>query len=350
MKQKEWGEPALAITQSAVQPAAKAAWSSSFAKFREIGLLAFIALLCVGVQLRNPSFLTWENINDIATNTAILAILSVGMMLVIITRGIDLSIGATLALSGMTAALTVKQFPGLHPGVALLLGIAVGLVCGAIVGLLVSKVGILPIIATLGMMNVFRGLTYEMSGGKWVSAHQMPDSFKQLATGTILGINNLIVIAVVIYVAAYYFVSYTRTGRRVYAVGSSPESAAVSGIKSDRILWLVYTLMGGLTGLAGVLWVSKFASAQGDTASGYELNVIAACVLGGVSIAGGSGKISGIILGSVLLGILNNALPMINVSPFWQSWIQGMIIVIAVIINALVKRGINRNNLMRRKI
>lgn len=350
MKQRQWGEPALAMNQAARQTVPKASFSSSFAKFREMGLLVFIILLCAGVQLRNPSFLTWENINDIATNTAILAILSVGMMLVIITRGIDLSIGATLALSGMIAALAVKEMPGLHPVLALLLGIAVGLVCGVIVGFLVSKMGILPIIATLGMMNVFRGLTYETSGGKWVSAHQMPESFKALATGTFLGINNLIVIAVLVFIAAYYFVNHTRTGRRVYAVGSNPESAAISGIKTDRILWLVYTLMGGLTGLAGVLWVSKFASAQGDTASGYELNVIAACVLGGVSIAGGSGKISGIILGSVLLGILNNALPMINVSPFWQSWIQGMIIVVAVIINALVKRGIDRNNLMRRKI
>ncbi|MEC0369143.1 ABC transporter permease [Paenibacillus chibensis] len=340
----------LALGQAPKQQAGKASLSANFAKFREMGLLVFIILLCVGVQLRNPSFLTWENINDIATNTAILAILAVGMMLVIITRGIDLSIGATLALSGMTAALAVKEMPDLHPLLALLLGTAVGLVCGMVIGLLVARIGILPIIATLGMMNVFRGLTYEASGGKWVSAHQMPNSFKGIASGSLLGINNLIVIAVLIYIAAYYFVNHTRTGRRIYAVGSNPESAEISGIKSKRILWLVYSVMGGLAGLAGVLWVSKFASAQGDTASGYELNVIAACVLGGVSIAGGSGKISGIILGSVLLGILNNALPMVNVSPFWQNWIQGMIIVIAVIINALVKRGIDRNNLIRRKM
>jgi len=343
-------EAAVVPSQSPGGAAAPKSLSAYVAKFRELGLLAFIVLLSVGVQLRNPSFLSWENINDIATNTAILSILAVGMMLVIVTRGIDLSIGATLALSGMIAALTVKQYPGMSPLVALLIGIGIGIVCGAVLGFLVSKVNILPIIATLGMMNVYRGLTYEASGGKWVSAHQMPDSFKSIATGKILGINNLIVIAIVIYVAAYYFVSHTRTGRRVYAVGSNPESAEISGIRSGRILWLVYTAMGGLAGLAGVLWVSKFASAQGDTASGYELSVIAACVLGGVSIAGGTGKISGIVLGSVLLGILNNALPMINVSPFWQNWIQGMIILVAVVINALVKRGIDRSNLMRRRI
>ncbi|MGO0063402.1 ABC transporter permease [Brevibacillus fluminis] len=323
---------------------------ASIAKFRELGLLVFIVLLSIGVQLRNPSFLTWENLNDMVTNTAILAILAVGMMLVIVTRGIDLSIGATLALSGMIAALTVSAYPDTNPVVAILLGIAVGVVSGVVIGFLVSKAGILPIIATLGMMNVFRGATFIVSGGKWVSAHQMPDSFKAIATSSVLGINTLIFIAILIYIAFYYFITYTRTGRQIYAVGSNPDSAKISGINNDKILWLVYTIMGGLSGLAGVLWVSKFASAQGDTASGYELSVIAACVLGGVSIAGGSGKISGIILGSILLGILNNALPLIDVSPFWQMGIQGSIILIAVIINALVKRGVDRNNLMRRRI
>jgi len=131
---------------------------------------------------------------------------------------------------------------------------------------------------------------------------------------------------------------------------SNPDSAKISGISQTKILILVYSMMGGLAGLSGVLWVSKFASAQGDTASGYELTVIAACILGGVSIAGGAGKISGVILGAVLLGLLNNALPLINVSPFWQMSIQGAIILIAVIVNTLVKRGVDLNNLMRRKI
>ncbi|AEI45701.1 ABC transporter permease [Paenibacillus mucilaginosus] len=323
---------------------------AKLAKFRELGLLLFIVLLSAAVQLRNPSFLTLENINDLITNTAILSILAVGMMLVIVTRGIDLSIGATLALSGMISALAVKAVPDLHPLLTLLLGTLVGVVCGIVIGFLIAKMGVLPIIATLGLMNVFRGLTFTVSGGKWVSAHQMPESFKGIATGSVLGLNTLIMIAVLIYIVFYYFINHTRTGRQIYAVGSNPESAKISGIHNDRILWLVYTIMGALSGLAGVLWVSKFASAQGDTAMGYELSVIAACVLGGVSIAGGSGKISGIILGSVLLGILNNALPLIDVSPFWQMAIQGSIILVAVIINALVKRGVDRNHLLRRRI
>jgi rhamnose transport system permease protein len=323
---------------------------ASVARFREVGLLGFIVLLSVIIQWRNPSFLTIENLNDMITNTAILSILAVGMMLVIITRGIDLSIGATLALSGMISALTVGAYPDLPPVVAILLGVGIGIVSGVVLGAIIAKGGVLPIIATLGMMYIFRGLTFMVSGGKWVSAHQMPDSFKGIATGSFLGINHLILIAVLIYVAFYYFINHTRTGRQIYAVGSNPDSAKISGINHDKIIWLVYTIMGGLSGLAGVLWVSKFASAQGDTANGYELTVIAACVLGGVNIAGGSGKISGLILGSVLIGIMNNALPLINVSPFWQTGIQGSIILIAVVLNALVKRGVDMNALMRRRI
>ena len=150
--------------------------------FRELGLLAFIIGLSVLVQIRNHSFLTLENINDLLTNTAILGILSVGMMMVIITRGIDLSIGATLALSGMVSALTVSMVPTMPPVAAILLGIAAGLVCGVVIGFLTSKAGILPIIATLGMMNVLRGTTFITSGGKWVSANQMSKSFRSIAT------------------------------------------------------------------------------------------------------------------------------------------------------------------------
>ncbi|PSL36364.1 monosaccharide ABC transporter membrane protein (CUT2 family) [Planomicrobium soli] len=328
----------------------KASKLAAISKFRELGLLAFIILLCIVVQTKNASFLTIGNLTDMITNTAILSILALGMMLVLITRGIDLSIGSTLALSGMIVAQTVSIYSGLNPVLAILMGTAIGIVCGIVIGFLVAKIGILPIIATLAMMNIFRGLNYTVSDGQWISSYQMPASFVSIATSKILGINTLVFIAIVIYIIAFYFINHTRTGRQIYAVGSNPESAKVSGINQTKILLIVYSIMGGLSGLSGVLWVSKFASAQGDTASGYELTVIAACILGGVSIAGGSGKISGVILGAFLLGILNNGLPLMNVSPFWQMAIQGSIILIAVIINALVKRGVDRNNLLRRKI
>ena len=217
-----------------------------------------------------------------------------------------------------------------------------------IIGVLIAKVGLLPIIATLALMNIFRGLTFLVSDGEWVSSYQMSEGFVSIATGTFLGMNHLIWIALFFCLVFFYFLNYTRTGRQIYAVGSNPQSAAVSGIKQGRILLLVYTIMGGLSGLCGVLWVSKFASAQGDTASGYELTVIAACILGGVSIAGGSGKLAGVLLGAILLGILNNALPLLNVSPFWQNGIQGFIILLAVVVNAIVKRRVERNHLLRR--
>lgn len=338
-----------AATQPEI-PTEKPSILANVSKFRELGLLGFIVIISLVVQLRNPSFLSGENINDMFTNTAILSILALGMMLVLITRGIDLSIGAIIALSGMISAQVVSAYQGLNPFLAILLGIAVGILCGVVNGFLVAKIGVLPIIATLALMNIFRGITFTISGGEWISSYQMPESFVAIATGKVLGLNNLIVIAILIYLAFFYFVNHTRTGRQIYAVGSNPDSAAVSGINEIKILMLVYTIMGGLAGLSGVLWVSKFASAQGDTASGYELTVIAACILGGVSIAGGAGKISGVILGAMLFGLLNNALPLLNVSPFWQSSIQGAIILIAVIFNTLVKRGVDLNNLMRRKI
>lgn len=320
------------------------------AKFRELGLLLVIVLLSIFIQFRNPVFLTADNLSNMIINTAILSILAIGMMLVIVTRGIDLSIGATIAFSGMIVAQLVSENPTISPVLTLLLGIAIGILTGLVIGFLISKLDILPIIATLSAMFVIRGLTFIISDGSWVSAHQMPDRFLSIGRGTIFGINYLVMIAIVIYIGFYYFVNHTRTGRQIYAVGSNPESAKISGINKDKIILLVYSLMGGLAGLAGVLWVARFASAQGDTATGYEMNVIAACILGGVSIAGGSGKVTGVILGSLLIGILNNALPLIGVSPFWQMAIQGFIILFAVIANTMVGRHVKKSQMLRRSI
>jgi rhamnose transport system permease protein len=302
------------------------------------------------VQTRNPKFLTFANLGNLFTDTAILGILSVGMMMVLLTGGIDLSIGATVAFSGMVTALTVKAYPAMPTVILLLEGSLIGAVIGLIVGILVGRFSILPIIASLGMMNVVRGMTYMVSGGAWVSAYQMPVSFKSMATNRLFGINNLVAIAVVVYIIFYYFINYSRTGRRIYAVGSNREAAEVIGLPAKRIVTLVYVLMGFLAGLAGVLWVSKFASAQGDTASGYEMNVIASCVLGGIAVSGGRGKVAGLLLGVILFGILANALPLINVSPFWQQAIQGFVILAAIITNVMIKRNNDRANLRRRAI
>ena len=319
-------------------------------RFRELGLLGFIVVLAVIFQLRNPAFLTLSNLLDLLTNTAILSILAVGMMMVILTRGIDLSVGATLALAGMVSALTVSSFRAISPVVSVLEGMAIGTIAGTLIGLLISRFNVLPIIATLGFMNVIRGLTYVVSKGAWVSSYQMSDGFKAIASGGVLGITTPIIIAVVINLAFAYFINHVRTGRQIYAVGSNPEAADISGIPRRRIVLMVYMVQGALAGLGGVIWVAKFASAQSDTAVGFELSVIAATVLGGVSIAGGSGKVSGLILGTILFGMLNNALPLINVSPFWQMAIQGIVILAAVLTNVVVKRNSQRLALRRRAI
>lgn len=318
-------------------------------KFRELGLLFFIIAISIAVQFRNPSFLTSDNINNLLINNAILSIMAIGMMLVIITRGIDLSVASTMGLSGMTVSLLVAD-TAISPISAIVVGISLGIICGAIIGFLISKLDVLPIIATLAAMFIIRGLAHLISSGRWVVAHQMSDGFLNIGRGTIFGLNYLIAISFAVFIIFYYFLNHTTTGRQIYAVGSNPISAKISGINNSKIIFLVYTIMGGLSGLAGVLWVSRFASAQSGIATGYELNVIAAVILGGVSITGGSGKIFGVFLGALLIGILNNALPLIGISPFWQMAIQGSIILLAVIFNIIVKRNVDKARLLERGI
>jgi Ribose/xylose/arabinose/galactoside ABC-type transport systems, permease components len=316
---------------------------------REIGLIFAILLLSVLVNVRSGGhFLTSENISDMLTETAVLAILSVGMMMVIITAGIDLSIGSTMALAGMAGTMFLKSNINTNPLIIVGISVLVGAVCGVVIGFFVSKIKILPMIVTLGMMYVYRGIAYLVSGGGWVLQKDMSKSFMSIATGKVFGINNLVVIALVIFIIGYYFLNFTRTGRQIYAVGNSPDSAKVSGINNDKILTLVYTLMGAIAGLAGILYVCKYAAAQGETASGYEMNVIAACVLGGVSISGGTGKVQGVLLGALMFGVLNNAMPMMNISPFWQEAIRGLIIIVSVILNVLIQRNVQYRALQRR--
>ncbi|MCL2410201.1 MAG: ABC transporter permease [Treponema sp.] len=324
------------------------AWELS--KFRELGLVFIIIILAIVVQSRNSEFLTPRNIDNLFTNTAILAILSVGMMMVLLTGGIDLSIGSIVAFSGMVVGITVKNFPDIPPAILVAQGALIGAAIGLVTGTLVARFSILPIIATLGMMHIVRGLTFIVSGGAWVSAHQMPDSFKDMAQNTFLGINNLVVIAIVIFIIFTIFINFTRTGRRIYAVGSNRDAADIIGLPRKRIVTLVYALMGLLAGIGGVLWVSLFASAQGDTATGYEIFVIASCVLGGVAVSGGRGNVFGLLLGVLLFGLLANALPLIHVSPFWQQAIMGFVILFAIIMNVLIKRNNDRANLRRRVI
>jgi rhamnose transport system permease protein len=315
---------------------------------RETGLIIFLIALVVAVSLRSPYFLTVDNLRDILLDIAILVIIAIGQAMVIITRGIDLSVASNLALSGMIVGMTVSANWGLPPALALLMGVGIGLVLGAFNGVLVTRGNVPPIIATLGTLSIYRGLVFAISGGAWVDAAEMPDSFKLLARGAILGIPNLVFLALATALVFYYFLNYTRTGREVYALGSNPQAAQVVGIRVQRILFLVFLLSGLLSGMGGVLWVSRYASAQSDSALGFELQTVAAAVVGGVNVFGGSGTIPGVLLGSLLLGVIINALNLARISPFWKLAVQGLIILLAVLSDALISRRLQRAIALRR--
>ncbi|MDI9485307.1 MAG: ABC transporter permease [Bacillota bacterium] len=311
---------------------------SNLSSKRETSLVIFILVLILGVTLRSPRFFSLANFHDILLDSAIVAIASIGQMMVVMTGGIDLSVGSGLALSGMLVGLVYKGGLGLNPFLALLLGGLIGLVLGSINSVLVVKGKIPPIIATLGTMSIYRGLIFLASKGQWVSAHEMPSYFIRLARGTVLGIPNLIFIAGLLYIIFYYFLSHTKTGREVYAVGGNLQAAMVAGINTDKINYIVYSATGFLYGLCGVLWVSRFASAQPDTATGFEFSTVTAIVLGGVSVSGGTGRVTGVLLGAVLSSMIENALNVTQTNPFWKLAIQGIVILIAVAMDQIVRR------------
>jgi len=324
--------------------------AKSLTKSREISLVFVLIILCAAIQLKNNQFLSFANINDLLVNATIMCVLAVGMMSVLLIGGIDISIGSTLALTGMVAALIMRDFPQTPAIVSALISIGVGIICGLVNGLVIAKGGVIPIIATMGFMNIFRGATYIVSKSQWVHKEQITPAFQDFTLNSTFGINNMIVVAAVCFAVFAYFLKFTRTGRKIYAVGSNAEAAQVSGINISRIKIIVYSIMGGLSGLAGALWVSKYASAQGDSGKGIEMDIIAACVIGGVSLNGGKGTMLGVVLGCLTLGILNNALPLINVSSFWQDAIKGLIIITAIILNVLTQRTLDKNNLKRREL
>lgn len=319
-------------------------------KSREMSLVLVLIVLCSVIQLRNTTFLSFTNINDLLVNASILSILALGMMCVLIIGGIDISIGSTLAFAGMSAGLIMRDHPQIPAIVIFGIAILVGACGGLLIGLVIAKGKVIPIIATLGFMTIFRGGTYLIANNKWIAAYQVTEEYKNFTLNRTLGINNMIWVAIICFLFFAYFMKYTRTGRKIYAVGSNAEAAEISGININKIKILVYTIMGALSGLCGGLWVSKYASAQGDAAKGIEMDVIAACVIGGVSLTGGKGTVIGVLLGAITLGVLNNALPLINVSSFWQDAIKGLIIIAAVLLNTITQRKLDKGNLKGRDI
>ncbi len=311
-------------------------------KNREIWLALAIIAVVILVTLRFPRFSQPGNLLTILNDTSILMMLALGQMVVILTRSIDLSMASNLALTGMVVAMVNAAFPFIPIPLLIAGCVVVGAALGAFNGILVWKLDIPPIVVTLGTLTIFRGLVFVISGGAWVNAAQMSPDFIALQRGAFLGLPNLTWFAIV--VAILFFVLMTRTpiGRSLYAIGVNPIASVYTGINVGQTKFLAFVVSGAVSGLCGYLWISRYVIASVEVASGYELTIIAACVIGGVSIAGGIGTVAGALLGALFLGVVNNALPVIGVSPFWQMAISGAAILLAVVLNARGERSKGR--------
>lgn len=301
---------------------------------REFWLAVIVVAMIGATNFRSPGFASPANLAGIFNDTAMLMILALGQMAVILTRSIDLSMASNLALTGMIVALINAAYPAIPVPVLMAIAALCGLLLGAFNGALVWLLGIPAIVVTLGTLTIFRGIIFLIAGGKWVNADAMSTGFVQYTRIEVLGLPLLTWYAIVI--AAAFFVMMTRTslGRAIYAVGINPTASVYAGIDVGRTTFLAFCISGMLAGFCGYLWVSRYVIGSVEVAKGYELTIVAACVIGGISIAGGVGTVAGALLGALFLGVINVALPVINISPFWQMAISGAAIILAVALNA----------------
>ncbi|MEE3359781.1 MAG: ABC transporter permease [Pseudomonadota bacterium] len=314
----------------------------TFLKSREAILLGAILALLALISTRFTGFVAPSNLIGVFTDTSPLIILALGQMVVILTRCIDLSVAANLALTGMVCAMVNVAAPDLPVPVIIALSLLLGAFLGAINGILVWKLDIPPIVVTLGTMTIFRGVIFLLTDGQWINSHEMSAEFTGFPRAVFLSIPVLGWIAIAIVAIMALVMTRTTLGRAFYAVGGNPHAAVYTGINVGRTQFLAFVLSGALAGLTGYLWIARYAVAYVDIAGGFELDVVAACVIGGVSIAGGAGTVIGTLLGALFLGVVKNALPVVDISPFWQLAISGAAIIIAVTFNARAGRSKGR--------
>ncbi|MBL9057545.1 MAG: ABC transporter permease [Rhodobacteraceae bacterium] len=301
-------------------------------KSRETILALAILVLLGGIALRFAAFIAPANLAAVFTDTSPLIILALGQMAVIVTKCIDLSVAANLALCGMIAAML--NGAGVPLPLILLAVVALGAALGAVNGLLVWRLGIPSIVVTLGTMTIFRGIIFLLTAGKWINAHQMTEGFKAFPRAQFLGLPVMAWIAVAVIAGFALFIRRSPLGRALFAVGGNPHAAVYAGIDVGRTQFAAFVISGALAGLTGYLWVARYAVAYVDIAGGFELDVVAACVIGGIAIAGGAGSVAGAVMGALFLGIIKNALPVVGISPFWQMAISGTAILVAVAVNS----------------
>ncbi len=317
-----------------------------FVQFRELGIVIFLILIVVLVSVVEPRFLSPLNIRSILLWVPLLTCVAMGEMMVIITRGIDVSVGSMVGFTGIMIGMVFRDFPDfnifLGTALALLLGAGLGLINGS----LIAGAKVPPIIATLGTLSAYRGLTFVISGGRQIDPNDVPSSLIRWSQNGPFRFDMVpwvVIIAAVVALVAYLFLQFTRTGRNVFVIGSNPDAAQLRGIPVGRTQLVVYTITGAMAGLAGVLYASRFGFVNpGQTGVGFELTVIAAVVIGGTNVFGGSGSVLGVVLGCLLLGTINVALAVLGIAATWQLAVYGFVILVAVAADAILQAELRR--------
>jgi len=340
MRRQEAGTAGQALDVAVPRPVEGVlAINRGLARFRDLGLVVAIAAVAAVTAVRSPQFATAANLQRIMLDISLLLLVATGQTMVVLTRNIDLSVGSVLGLSGIVIGFMLKDHPTMAVPFILALGAGLGLLLGAINGALVSWGRVPAVIATLGTLTVYRGLVFIHSGGQQVNPQDVPRQLLQVARPGGLGLPPMVLMALIVAVAGWVVLRYTRTGRAMYAIGSNPDAARMRGLQAGRIIFLTYLISGALAGVAGVLYAARFATVNPASAgTGFELQVIAATVIGGTSIMGGRGGIPGTILGALLLGTIANALAVSGVSGFWQRAVEGAVILAAVAVDAVIRR------------
>jgi putative xylitol transport system permease protein len=312
---------------------------------QEYGIFLAFLLLAFILSVSNEYFLTPGNISNVLLQTSINGVLAIGMTFVILTRGIDLSVGSVVALAGIISAsfATTSATAGIAGGpypfyVALAIGILVGLACGALVGLIVSRFAVPAFVATLGMLSAARGATLIYGGGKPVPA--LTPEFRWIGTGNILGIPMPVILLAIVFAVSWWVLTRTRYGRYIYAVGGNPHAAKTSGINVTRMKFSVYMISGSLSGLAGMMLSARTGSALPQAGIAYELDAIAAVVIGGTSLSGGVGRVTGTLIGALIIGVMNNGLDLMGIQSYYQQVLKGALIVGAVMLDQKRNHGL----------
>ncbi len=299
-------------------------------------VLAFagLVLLCLAMSFVSDRFATWDNLQNVTRQVSINAIIAAGMTVVILSGGIDLSVGAVMALSMTLTASSLLA--GISMPLAIAIGLATGAACGAINGLLIAYGRLPAIIVTLAMMEIPRGLALLKTGGYPQSG--LPSEFSWIGQGSLLGLQTPIVVMLVVFALLYAMLTYFPVGRYIYGIGGNEEAVRLSGVRVERTKLLVYTLSGMTAAIAGIVLASRLMSGQPNAGIGFELDAIAAVVLGGTAIVGGRGSLVGTLIGALTLGVLNNGLNLMSVSPYTQKVLKGVIILLAIYAGSMKRK------------